>query len=193
MKIGIDLDDVVIEYVEGLKDFYNLMHFERLHLSDIKEWDLKKSMKKSSSPEAMQALMSSFAHHEHFKNLPPVPGAAVGIKKLIANGDTPYFITSRNEDVSETTYDWLHRKDLPIERVYFAKNKANLVDKLGVKIHIDDSPDHLDRIQMECEPKVSTICYDRPWNRRALFRTAHYRVKNWEEILKTIEEIKAHP
>ena len=51
MKCGIDVDDVLAEYVDGLRDYYNHVHFDRVQLGQIQDYDLS-AFKKIPSPEA---------------------------------------------------------------------------------------------------------------------------------------------
>lgn len=190
MKLGIDIDDVVAEYVTGLTDYYNHAHFDNVKPVSIREWDLKKSFKKASSPEQMKALMDSFMYHDHFEKLPSVTGAVNTIHKLMGEGHTPYFITSRSSKAIDTTYKWLDRHGLPIERVYFNKDKGWLCERLGLDAHVDDGLHNLDDIASRDFHKTYTYLFERPWNKVTPSRYSHERVKDWKELYAAIHQLQ---
>ena len=190
MKIGIDVDDVITEYVAGLVDYYNHLHFDRVNINSVREWDLKKTLGKASTPDQMNALMTGFIYHSHFDSLPETPGAVKTIKQLMSEGHTPYFITSRSSKAIDSTYKWLDNKGLPIERVYFNKDKAWLTQRLGIDIHIDDGVHNLEQIAANNYHKTYTVLFDRPWNRSTPVRYSHDRVKDWNQVYTVVQSVE---
>ena len=188
MKIAIDIDDCIAEYVEGLTQFYNKIHDEKVSINDIKAWDLKTAFEKTSTPESIKALMDLFIHSEYLREAQEVPGAVPTIQKLIEEGHELYFISARGSRAIDSAYKWFYAHNLPLKNIYFNRDKAWLVDKLGIDVMVDDGVHNLDAIVAACGKRCSTIIYDRPWNRTAETRYAHYRAADWKQIKKIIEE-----
>ena len=188
MNIGVDLDDVVIEYVKPLLEYYNHVHFDRVRPENIVSFEFDKYLPKIDSPEEKKALMEGFMHHEVFQQLPPVPGAIASLDALVRSGHTLHFITSRASKAIDTTYKWLDAHGLPIDRVYFNKEKGWLAHKLKLGAHIDDGMHNLDGIAQDSR-LTKTIIYDRPWNRSVPYVAAHERVRDWTQAFNVLDRI----
>lgn len=186
LKIACDIDDVILEYVATLTQFYNKVYDENLQTSDVHCWDLKTIYEKASTPEATKALMDSFVQHPTFTTMPEVPGATASIRRLIDEGHELYFISARGSKAIDSCYRWFYEHNLPLKNIYFNRDKAWLVDKLGIEVFIDDGMHNLNDIGSKTQ--ATTIVFDRPWNRQAPATTAHYRAKDWPQVLNILRE-----
>jgi 5'(3')-deoxyribonucleotidase len=189
MRIAVDLDDVVIEFVKPFIEHYNHVYGETYKYEDIHYWNLYETLVQLETSEGMKAFINAFIYHPHYRKLPAVPGALKGIRQLIDDGHEIYFITSRSSKAIDETYKWLHANGLPIDKIFFNKDKGWLCKTLNIDIHIDDGIHNLENIGKE-SPYTALVVYDRPWNQYITPNHIHDRVKNWEQFLKLIKEME---
>lgn len=176
-RLGVDVDDVVIEYVRGLLEFYNHVHFDRVQYHNIRDFDLAKSFTKASKEEQLTAMMEHFSHHDYFTKLPSVPTAIPALRALEQKYDIHY-ITARHENHQDRTYEWFHKHGLFPANVHFAKQKGLVALTLGLETHIDDAVHNLDAIAKH-SPNTNTILFNRPWN--ALDKK-YEKATNWNQL-----------
>ena len=91
MRIGIDLDNVVVTTTEALIEYLN----ERipnlnLKLENIKQYKLEKNL----PPEYSLIVQEAFESKHLWKKVRMMPNAADYIKKLYDDGHDIYFVTS---------------------------------------------------------------------------------------------------
>lgn len=180
--VGIDLDDVVIDYVRGLLDFYNHTHFDRVRYDQIKDFKLQRTFSKTPTFEAVTALMAHFTHHDYYRKLPAVLNAVSGLQELEIKYDV-HLITARHEDTAEATYEWLHRNGYFAKNIHFTKEKGLKAKELGLVAHVDDAIHNLDNI-IQHSPETKPILYHRPWNAHS---KAYERVHHWQGLIDKLK------
>jgi uncharacterized protein len=190
LRIAIDLDDVVVDFVAGMVDHYNHVFGTTYQYSDIKYWNLYETLIELETAEGMKAFLDGFVYHPNYLNLEPVEQARTSIKKLVADGHEVFFITSRTSKAIDITYKWLSANSLPIEKVYFNKDKGWLCKQLRIDVHVDDGVHNLLSVHSG-SPDTSLILFDRPWNRGEIAKELpiHDRVKNWNDILEIVGDM----
>lgn len=75
------------------------------------------------------------------------------------------YVTARSVR-SEVTEEWLRRNGFPAAPVYTVgptESKLPILTELGVDLFVDDKPETYDELN---EAGLTTLLYDRPWNRR---------------------------
>lgn len=184
MKVGLDIDDVIVQYVPSLTNFYNKVYDDNVSTNNITAWDLKTSYEKAGGTEAVRSLMEAFIQHPSFVQMPEVPGATAAVRRLMEEGHEVYFISARGSKAIDSCYKWFYANNLPLKNIYFNREKAWLVDKLGIEVFVDDGMHNLNDIGTKTS--CSTIIFDQPWNRHANATTAHYRASGWPEVMRTI-------
>lgn len=180
MKIGIDIDNVLCTTSEAVVEYINERIPVKLSIDDIKEYWMEKSL-----PEQYRWIVSlAFHDSAMWKKVKMIQGAAQGIKFLYQKGYEIYFVTSTTPDNLKKKIKFLKRNLPFLEGNYINDHIITIKQKtlLNLDIMIDDYLDNLIG-----ERNYYSICLDYPWNRKIIANTPNFiRVKNWEEIIQTI-------
>lgn len=183
--IGVDLDDVLLDFNSALCEWHNLKYGTSYTRADIFDFDLK-NVWNISQEETNQKIVEFYHSKNHSDSL-PMPGAVEAIKKLKQNNHL-VIITSKPEYLRGQTDIWL-QKYFPnsFESVHFTNNfhrngsktaKADICDKLGVSVYIEDSIENAKTI---AAPDRQVLLFNSPWNQSPI-PPELVRVNSWEEI-----------
>jgi len=190
MKIGIDLDEVIADFLPALIEYHNTTygtHLNREQFQSYKFWENWGGTRE----EAIQKVYD-FHQTPYFKNIKPVMGVQETIDILKQNHEL-FVITSRQDKVAEATKEWI-AQHFPntFSGVYFANHysqtgepitKNKICDSLGIDIMIEDSPEYA----LECfQPNRKIFLINCPWNKDTDLPEEVFRVNSWEEILNNI-------
>ena len=190
MKIGIDLDEVLADFLLAVIKYHNLTYGTKLKRSQFLSYGLWKTWG-GTEDEATQKLCD-FYETPFFKNIQPVPSARKAIFTLKQNNDL-FIITSRKNDIAETTQKWINKYFPNIfTEIYFANNyfqggdsktKAQICDEIGIDILIEDSMEYA----LECvNSKRKIFLLDCPWNQYPELPQGIRRFLSWDEIVQAI-------
>jgi len=167
--IGVDVDDVMLDFVGILLEVYNSEWNDNLTVNDITDWYLAKFVK----PECNKKVYEYFEDPSLYWAANPIDHAVAGIKFLRLLGHRVIFITHSSLGSSGAKYKKL--KELGI--LEDSKDYIEAKDKTLVKFDflIDDKPQTL------LDYKLGVpIAFTRPWNKSI---NHNPRVNNWEEIV----------
>lgn len=195
MNIGIDIDNVIANFNEGLLQAY-LEHDKELRNKGIvnpKASYIRDGMFDWSEDEEKTFYNQHI--EEIVRNLKVIDGAKEYIDKLKEEGYGIYLITGRaNEDHSDpvrTTNEWLRKNQIDYDKLIFTNayqneehGKSEKCMENGVSIMIDDST-HICR---DCKDAgITTLIMDTPYNRDV---EDIPRVHNFQEIYEYIKNYK---
>ena len=190
MKVGIDLDEVLADFLSALIEYHNTAYGTSLIREEFQSYRFWETWG-GTREEAIQKVYD-FHETPYFKNMKPVVGSQELIDILNQNNDL-VVVTSRQDDVAEATGEWiaLHFPDT-FSDVYFANHysqngssttKKQICDSVGIDVLIEDSPEHA----LEClNPKRKVLLLDCPWNMSFELPQGIYRINSWKEILDCI-------
>lgn len=190
MKIGIDIDEIITEFVKGYLDLYNKKYDGNIKFENIFIYSLWEPLG-ISKKEAIE-LADEYYFSEFFDKIGLVQGAEEGIKKLNLNYEL-VFITSRPPHIKEKTKLFLKKLFLDFDLNIFhskgvveiAKTKSEICKEQGISIFIEDDL----RFALDCADKgIKVILLDKPWN-QGIEHENMIRVYNWNEILEKINEL----
>ncbi len=190
MKIAIDLDEVVGDFMAGLIKFHNDTYntnFTKLDFFSYKFWEVWGG----SEEEAIQKVYD-FHKTSYFNNIKPVSGVIDVLKELKKENEL-FLITSRQYDIMEKTKKWIEKYFSGIfSGIYFtnhysqngnSRKKSDLCDNLNIDVLIEDSLDYA----IEClKPNRKIILFKYPWNEKKEKPKGIHTVSNWEEVLMLI-------
>ena len=191
MKIGVDLDGVVVDLMTPFLEFHNRNYGTFFSYRDITShnfwipWGLEKE-------EANRRLFE-FMENSSFYDIKPQRGAISSVKKLSQNHRLDV-ITSRPEFYKEKTIQWLDYYLPKVFREVIFTYQYPLVDGIsrkgeicmakGIEIMIED----IDRNALACVQFCEKVLlFDQPWNQDAKLSDNIVRVKNWKEVLREID------
>lgn len=191
MKIGIDIDGVLVDIARFVSDYGSKFCCEN---------DIRYHVKDDEYDEA-KALGITYEQAEKFWNTylgfyatkyPARNFASEVIKKLRKNNEV-YLITARNEDgLPPETYgtmqsmvkQWLVDNQIEYDKLIFTTgSKLPYCIESKVDVMIEDSPSNI----IDISTKVPVLCFDNPYNKK-IEGSNITRVYSWYDILNKIEE-----
>jgi len=190
MKIGIDLDEVLGQFLSALIEYHNNKYGTKFKEEDFHSYNFW-NVWGGTKDEAIEKVYN-FNRTDSFKNIEPIEGAKKAIAKIKENNEL-FIITSRPQDTKEDTREWLE-KNFPntFSKEYFTgdfvnnghlKTKKEICDEIGIDVLIEDSANYAN----ECvNPKRKVFLFNKTWNKDAKIKERVIRVNNWEEVLQRI-------
>ena len=194
MNIGIDIDNVISNFNEVLKEEF-LKHDKELRNTGIVNPNLyvTQGMFDWSEDEIWGFYLENI--ERIVKSLEVKPGAKEYIDKLKEDGHMIVIITGRDNgdyaDPWNITENWLKQKEIKYDKLIitdaYKNNKHAKTEKCfenNIDIMIDDSIHNY----MDCtENNITTLLMDTPYNRA---EKDMIRVNNWEEVYEFIKNYK---
>jgi uncharacterized HAD superfamily protein len=189
LTIGLDLDDVLLDFNAGLCEFYNANYGTSYKREDFTEFALEKIWNVSTE-EVKQRIGEYYADDSHW-NTTPMPGAVSAVQKLRSLNHKLVIVTAKPDTLREKTHEWLLKHFGEVfQSVHFVghlhlnndgkkKTKREVCDELGVHVFVEDSMDNAINIVSADRP---VFLIDSPWNKGPLPENVK-RVKGWEEII----------
>jgi uncharacterized HAD superfamily protein len=185
--VGLDLDDVLMDFNSALCLFHNARYGTSLKRADIASYHLEEIWG-CSREEAIRRIKEFYYSSEHNEAL-PVSGA-VEVVQALQTEVTFFVVTSRPNSVSIQTLQWVERHLAGLVReVYFTSHfmheegrttKGEVCRKLEVSAFVDDAPFHVDEIASEVD---KALLFDTPWNQNHKPKSGNIkRVHSWSEI-----------
>lgn len=188
-KIGIDIDEVVVEFMAGYLKFHNLHHNTNYKLEDITNYHLWKSGFHKTKGESVKDV-TKFSDSVYFDSLVFVNGAKQGLSSLLESYKT-YFITSRSDRLKEKTLSFFNSnfskngyKIVFSGEIYGGKVKWEICKDLGISLLIEDNPDYA----LNCAKKgIKVFLFDKPWNKNYEKHENIVKVRDWDEIMEKLK------
>ena len=193
MKIGIDLDEVIADFMDALLIFYHKKKQKLHNKNEFKEykfwpvWGITRE-------EAIK-LVDEFHETNKLDDVKPAELAVQEINSLLKNGDELYVITARPIRFKQKVEDWIkyHLKTEKIEVIHAgdfhkdqASTKAEICKELGIKIILED----LGETAVQCaESGIKVILFDKPWNKNFSHNNI-IRLNNWKEVAKELNKLR---
>jgi uncharacterized HAD superfamily protein len=194
MVIGVDLDEVLAEYLSAFISFHNDTYGTALQYDDFYTYKLW-MVAKFTREETMKRI-HEFHRTDYFKNIQPVEGAIAALSTLKARGHKLIVISSRQSNIESQTKEWLNLFFPGVfSKVYVLNNfgdvhgiyrtKSSVCKELGVDIMIEDAVDYA----KECAcADTRVILLDKPWNRLMEESPFIVRTSSWTQVLEHISE-----
>lgn len=196
MKIAIDIDDVLVEFVPSLARWYNDKFGTNLKKEDFYTFAFHEIW--GGTHLESVGKVRKFLDSGIIKDLNVIEGAAEVLKELDNKGHELHIVTSRFPDLHEDTLIWLDRHFKGIfKEVHFGHNKiskqkdslskAERCKQLDIDLLIDDLPEHA----LECAKKgIRVLLFDAPWNQDIKENKKIKRVCGWGDVLKEINLLR---
>lgn len=191
MSIAIDIDEVIIEFIDKYMKFVAEKGFKKVNYEDVFCYDLWDVLK--IEKELAVKLMDEYNLSDNFSNINFVNGAKEGVDFLNKKHNI-CFITSRSKGIYRETRDLIFEEFGSLrDRVIFSgdfsgegKTKDEICKDFGIRIIIEDSgADSLKYAKNE----INVLLLDKPWNQEFEHENI-CRCKDWGEILEKIKEVE---
>lgn len=185
--IGIDLDDVLMDFCGPICAFHNSISGTSFTRDDLWSYNLDESWK--CSEEESRKRVFDYYHSDNHKRALPVSGAVSAIENLSKN-NTLVIVTARPDVVSELTCAWINTHfPKRFTSIHFAnyyhgdatrkRKKSDVCKELGVDLFIEDS---LENALSIAENGTPVLLLDSPWNKKKDLPESITRVYSWSEI-----------
>lgn len=188
MKIGIDVDGVILDYERVLKTYADLYDFLELNKSGVinrNEHYLRKRYQWSN-----EERMNFFNKYslELSKKTPLIPGAEFVIKQLQKENNELIVISARGDlikGMEDIALEKFKEAGLTFDKCYWKQNdKLNILKHEKIDVMIDDSYDICKKLS---ENKIKTI-YFRDKEMKKIEENEYLKeVSNWGEIYRIIK------
>jgi len=187
MAIGIDIDEVTANMMDGLLTFFYRKTGTRLKASDFHTtnwWEVW-----GGNREEAIKIYFEFSESPHFDDIIPVKDAIDSINQIREKLPV-YMITSRPLIHKNKTEEWLtkHFGENHPPVVYSsdfynegkARTKAEICQELGVETIVEDNREYA----LNCaEAGINAILFDRPWNQDVKHDNL-IRVDGWKGVMQ---------
>ena len=184
--IGLDLDEVLANFLDTFLIFYNGKHKTRFRRDDFKSYVFCDTI--GGTLESDIEELEEFYDTMLFRYMKSVEDSKGGIAYLFGRSNL-HIITSRRESLREKTQDWVERTfGYKFSSINLtgdsnpsnSSSKSEQCKKLGLDVIIEDNT----RYAEDCaNADIPVILLDCPWN-QCYEREGVVRVKNWFEILE---------
>ncbi len=169
MKIGIDIDDTVMNTLEVIEEaaiYYDKNYVENKGYQDKTKYDFKERFYWTS--EIKKDFLNFFRKNKLYLKATPKGDALYYLDKLYEEGYQIYFLTRRSADeefdVLKVTEDDLKNKGFKYKDCYInLSRKGEICEKLGINFFIDDSVAQIEDVNNH---GIKTIMMDTWYNKQ---------------------------
>jgi uncharacterized HAD superfamily protein len=196
MKIGIDIDDVLVETWDAICAYHNHTFGTHFTQDDGKMYSLSAIFGRSD--EQIRQELNDFYYSPYYMNMKPVPESVTEILSMKEDHEL-HIISSRPNYSIDHTKKWLEQYfPQAFFRIHITRHvnpygdnedgklsKAEVCQQESIQLLIEDSVDYLKECTSE---NTNGILIDKPWNQGSLppYTT---RVFSWKEIVETINQL----
>ncbi|PIN73242.1 hypothetical protein COV20_03355 [Candidatus Woesearchaeota archaeon CG10_big_fil_rev_8_21_14_0_10_45_16] len=190
MKIGVDIDGVLVDFVSGFLQYYNLKYGTDLKYNDATTYYMEEAF--GLPQDKISSIMNEYLRSHAFVRMQLIPGSKEAIGNL-SSRHSLHIITARSSDIYDRTVGWLHH-NFPgcFSKILFSNSpglpkmsKAAICKQQGVSILVEDSLENA----LTCSAAgVTVFLMDCPWNQRGQLPENVIRVSDWQEIVETLQK-----
>ena len=189
MRIGLDFDDVVTDFMTPFLFQYNLQHNTSFTLEEKRTFNLWTAQNNSQSNTLK--LLEDFSTPENILSLPAIDGAIETLKRLTEEYEIT-IITGRAKSLYDLTNEWIRRNvgiSIPVictghQSIESNLKKYALCKEHRLEIMIDDNASTIE----ECITNgIGGLLFDKPWNKTHPHLD---RVSSWEEMYHCLIGVK---
>lgn len=154
--IILDIDGVVADYFSELVHILNISGMDADHWTSWNDYhwhDIFPNIDRDVIDLLLENPMIA-------KNCKPFEDAWYWTNYYSSTYDIMY-VTARNPELSQHTWNWFYNWDMPADFVVFEQNKPEFLANLQVDVYVDDYPDMVEKSR---EYGVNAYLLNRPYN-----------------------------
>lgn len=186
MRIGIDIDDVITNTSNVIKEYIR----KQKNSEKLKEHMVEIMKGVSANPDVVQFGLENYI--KIFQEVKVKENAKQVIQRLLEKGNEIYLITARGEDLEffkgseKVTINFLKDNDINYTKIIFnAINKAQLCKNNYIDLMIDDSIAHCEDVK---NVGIKSIVFTSEVNKK--IDTTVERINDWLQLEKRIEDMQ---
>lgn len=177
MRLGIDLDGVVADFVTGWTTLYNAEYAATIDPRDVDHWDAIPDLTHFAHMGDFWRWASHLDGGSLFSHLEPYAGAVDALRGL-ATRHSIVIVTTKPGWAIHDTFAWISKHRIPTREVHITEDKW-MVD---CDVYLDDGPHVLD--DLVAHRPESVVCrYVRPWNEPV---HGTIDVASWNEFIEVV-------
>ena len=182
MRLGIDLDGVVANFVRGWMLRYNMDFGTNLSEEQVDRWDAALDLTHFTDLADFWRWAGASGHGPTvFRNLEPYPDAQKALDHLAACHDI-VILSMKPDWAAADTFAWIAEHRIPTREVHLLRDKW----LVPCDIYLDDSPIALPDL-LNKQPQAIVCRYVRPWNEPL---EGAVDIHNWQEFASLVDRIK---
>ncbi len=182
MRLGIDLDGVVANFVRGWMLRYNLEFGANLTEEHVEHWGAAQDLTHFDDLSDFWQWAGASGHGPTvFRNLEPYPGA-IGALHDLAECHDIVILTMKPDWAAADTFAWISDHRIPTREVHLLRNKW----EVKCDIYLDDSPMALPAL-VNKRPEAIVCRFVRNWNEPVDGATD---VHSWNEFVELVAQEK---
>jgi uncharacterized protein len=182
MRLGIDLDGVVANFITGWMLRYNLEFGASLSEEMVDHWDAAGDLTHFDDLSDFWTWAGGSGHGPTvFRNLEPYPGAIKSLEHLAACHDI-VVLSMKADWAAPDTYAWISDHRIPTREIHLLRDKW----QVPCDIYLDDSPYAVPGL-VENRPDSIVCRFVRPWNEPVAGAVDVY---SWEEFVSLVDREK---
>ena len=183
LRLGIDLDGVVADFVAGWISRYNQEFEADLTPASVQTWDGLHTLTHFRDKTEFWKWASDHGGGSVFRHLETYDGATDALHDLAGHGHDIVIITLKPDWAVHDTFAWIADHRLPTREVHVTSEKW----EVSCDVYLDDSPEQLVRY-LEKRPD-SLICrFVRAWNDPV---EGVNDVHSWPEFVERVQAFAA--
>jgi len=190
MKIGIDIDGVIVDIARFMLDYSNKFYYDNGIITKMNEEEYDDNKALGLTKEQTEKFWNTYL--EFYATKYPARDFACEVIKRLKQKHDIYIITARNEyglpkeicgTMQSMVKKWLNDNDIEYDKLIFTKgSKLPYCLENEVDVMIEDSPYNIEDIAT----KVPVLCFDNSYNKKIEGKNIT-RVYSWYDILSKLE------
>lgn len=182
MLIAIDLDDVVLDFVTGVREAVAREYDADLKEEDITDFNLRPVL----DPIIGRSWWEWMRDRDWlWSNFGAVKGAIGTIDRMHRDGHYLEILTSKPEWARYNVWKWLGKWRPAVDRVTIVGPTDNKANFSQADVLIDDKLQNCNE-WVASRPGRRALLFTRPHNRRIKVGGSIHRVHNWHDVYKEI-------
>ena len=178
--LGVDLDNVIALTDPLIRNLIREMFGVRLEQQDIVHFDYWRC---GITRQQDKKVFTRF-HKSDCRNI-LVISEAVNILRYLRQLFEIHVVTARPLDAERLTVDWLEEHQIPLDRLWFCKDKAKI--QVTFAAFIDD---HRETAYEMANLGIYSLLLDYPWNQPITSDPPNIvRVEGWEHIKRCLDTL----
>lgn len=191
MKIGIDFDDVTIDFFNPLLEWHNKKYNRNNKREEFTEFNWAPPWQLSKE----ETIKRTNEFHDEYKveEFLPLKDAIPSLNELLKKHEV-IVVTGRPLKYTSKVEDWLkHYLKRKLEIIHAgefikgqAATKAEICEEKGITILLEDGPE----TALNCANSgIKVLLFDNPWNQGVVHKNIT-RVNGWKEAMKEIKRFE---
>jgi uncharacterized HAD superfamily protein len=190
MKLGFDLDEVIVALCDLLVDYINKEFGLQWTAEDFVEYDLLKNNyvehDEEYNSQIAKTVLKKVRDIDFQIKAKPYAEAPMFIRTLKKEGHSVHFITARDITAPEKTAKWLRKYKIPFDTIHhvgWGQEKGPIGRALNLDFYVDDHEFHLESMyKYKKRWRKGLALMTRPWNKDSIDASKFVRINDFKDL-----------